>query len=217
VGKNPCFNIARIFYQKKTDIMKRFYFFLLALLISAPTISAQEVEKELSLTNSTVNEKFDYIITKSNNFQEFKVVKRTWIHTIKKQVLDSVNKQKEEIKALAIIIEDQKSNTNKLESKITALNNEIATVNTDKDNISFIGSDMKKGAFKNLFWGIISVLSILLLFFIYKFKNSNTITQEAKSQLSEVEKEYESHKKTALEREQKVMRKLQDELNKNRN
>ena len=57
---------------------------------------------------------------------------------------------------------------------------------------------------------------ILLLFFIYKFKNSNTVTLAAKSQLADVEKEYESHKKTALEREQKVMRKLQDELNKNR-
>jgi len=196
--------------------MKKFYFFLFALLISASTISAQETEKELSLTNSTVNEKFDYIITKSNNFQEFKVVKRSWLHTIKKQVLDSVNKQKEEIKDLAIIIEDQKSNTKKLELKIEALNSEITTINTDKDNISFIGSDMKKAAFKNLFWGIISVLSILLLFFIFKFKNSNTVTQDAKSQLADVEKEYESHKKTALEREQKVMRKLQDELNKNR-
>jgi len=197
--------------------MNRFYFFLCALFISVLNTSAQEAAKELSLTNSSVNEKFDYVITKSNNFQEFKVVKRAWLHTLKKQVLDSVNKQKGEIKTLAVIIEDQKSNTKKLESKIETLNNDITQVNTDKDNISFIGSDMKKGAFKNLFWGIISVLSILLLSFIYKFKNSNTVTQEAKAQLSELEKEYESHKKTALEREQKVMRKLQDELNKNRN
>jgi len=197
--------------------MNRFYFFLCALFIGVLNTSAQETTKELSLTNSTVNEKFDYVITKSNNFKEFKVVKRVWLHTLKKQVLDSVNKQKGEIKTLAVIIEDQKSNTKKLESKIATLNNDITQVNTDKDNISFIGSDMKKGAFKNLFWGIISVLSILLLFFIYKFKNSNTTTQEAKAQLADVEKEYESHKKTALEREQKVMRKLQDELNKNRN
>jgi len=196
--------------------MNRFFFFLCTLIIGVINTSAQETIKELSLTNSTVNEKFDYVITNSNNYQEFKVVKRAWLHTLKKQVLDSVNKQKGEIKALAVIIEDQKSNTKKLESKIETLNNDITQVNTDKDNISFIGSDMKKGAFKNLFWGIISVLSVLLFFFIYKFKNSNTITQEAKAQLAELEKEYESHKKTALEREQKVMRKLQDELNKNR-
>jgi len=204
------------FLSKNTFTMNRFYFFLCTLFIGVLNISAQETTKELSLTNSNVNEKFDYVITKSNNFQEFKVVKRAWLHTLKKQVLDSVNKQKGEIKALAVIIEDQKSNTKKLESKIEMLNNDITKVNTDKDNISFIGSDMKKGAFKNLFWGIISVLSILLIFFIYKFKNSNTTTQEAKVQLADVEKEYESHKKTALEREQKVMRKLQDELNKNR-
>jgi len=54
----------------------------------------------------------------------------------------------------------------------------------------------------------------LLLFFIYKFKGSNSSTRDAKHKLGEVESEYEEHRRNALEREQKVRRQLQDELNK---
>lgn len=197
--------------------MKQFFFFLALLFIGTSNSFSQETESKLSLTNSSVNEKFDYVITKSNNYQEFKVVKRNWLHTLKKQVLDSVNKQKTEIIALAKIIDSQKATTATLEAKITELNNTITQINTDKEHISFLGTDLQKDDFKNLFWAIISILTILLAFFIFQFKNSNSITQSAKKQLLDIEKEFEEHRKVALEREQKVMRKLQDELNKARN
>ena len=73
---------------------------------------------------------------------------------------------------------------------------------------------MSKAGYNVLMWSIIAGLLILLLFFIFKFKNSNAITRQAKFALAETEEEFEEHRKRALEREQKVMRRLQDELNK---
>ncbi len=63
-------------------------------------------------------------------------------------------------------------------------------------------------------WSIIGGLLALLLLFIYKFKNSNSITREANHNLAEIEEEFDDHRRTALEREQKVRRQLQDEINK---
>ena len=57
---------------------------------------------------------------------------------------------------------------------------------------------------------------VALKLFAYQFKNANTVTKKAKLDLSELETEFEQHRKTALKREQKVMRKLQDEINKNK-
>lgn len=196
--------------------MKQIVFFLAALCIGLSSSFAQNAEKKLSLTTSNVNEKFDYILKNSNNYQEFKVVNKMWLHTLKQQVIDSVNKQKTEIKALTKTIDTQKANITGLETKIGELNTTITQINTDKEHISFLGSDLNKSGFKNLFWAIVSILTILLAFFIYQFKNSNSVTQSVKTQLADIEKEFEDHRKTALEREQKVMRKLQDELNKNR-
>lgn len=205
------------FLSKNTDVMKQFFFFLTTLFIGVFSCFSQEEENKLSLTNSTVNEKFDYVLTQSNSYQEFKVVKKTWLQTLKKQVLDSVDKQKTEIKTLTKTIETQKGNIITLDAKIVELNNSISQISTDKENISFLGADLKKADFKNLFWVIIAILTILLGFFIYRFKNSNSVTQLVKTQLADIEKEFDEHRKVALEREQKVMRKLQDELNKNKN
>ena len=68
--------------------------------------------------------------------------------------------------------------------------------------------------FKTIMLSIIGGLVLFLLFFISKFKQSISVTKQTKSNLKEVEDEYEEHRKKALEREQKVMRRLQDELNK---
>ena len=86
----------------------------------------------------------------------------------------------------------------------------------EKDSISFFGAALTKGSYNTIIWGIIGVLLALLGFFIFKFKNSNTITLQAQKALSETEAEFEDHRRRALEREQKVMRKLQDEINKQR-
>mgnify|MGYP000848115552 CR=1 FL=1 len=74
--------------------------------------------------------------------------------------------------------------------------------------------DSIEGLFKTIMLSIIGGLVLFLLFFISKFKQSISITKQTKSNLKEVEDEYEEHRKKALEREQKVMRRLQDELNK---
>lgn len=65
-------------------------------------------------------------------------------------------------------------------------------------------------------WSVIAVLFALLLFFIYRFKNSNAVTITTKESLENLENEFKEHRTFALEREQKVMRQLQDERNKHK-
>ena len=65
-------------------------------------------------------------------------------------------------------------------------------------------------------WGIAAGLLAFLLFFIYKYQSSLKETKEAVANLNDVETEFEDHRRRALEREQVVMRKLQDEINKHK-
>jgi len=80
--------------------------------------------------------------------------------------------------------------------------------------MSLFGMQMSKTAYNLLMWSIIAGLFVFLLFFILKFKHSNVVTKEAKAALATLEDEFKAHRRTALEREQKVKRQLQDELNK---
>ena len=104
-------------------------------------------------------------------------------------------------------ISDLKTNLGSTQSTLDA-------TNLEKNNMSLLGLQMSKTNYNILMWAIIGGLLALLLMFIFKFKSSNAITKSAKKTLTETEEEFEEHRRSALEREQKVRRQLQDELNK---
>ncbi|MAM18272.1 MAG: hypothetical protein CME35_04800, partial [Gramella sp.] len=57
-------------------------------------------------------------------------------------------------------------------------------------------------------------LLLLLIVLFIKFKSSHTATREARQKLQETEKEFDTYRSKALEKEQRLGRMLQDERNK---
>ncbi|MEM9363269.1 MAG: tRNA (guanine-N1)-methyltransferase [Bacteroidota bacterium] len=197
--------------------MKRSSLFLTALLlVSFYSINAQQsdaTEEDQSLVSQ-----FRALEKKSGNYSangiRYEVVRLTDLNRIKKSIFDSINTANASIKQLTATIEGNTSEINGLNAKLQETTGSLTQVTNEKDSISFFGALLSKGTYKGIVWGIIAILTLLLFLFIYKFRNSNFLTQQAKSALAELEKEYEDHRRKALEREQKVSRRLQDELNK---
>jgi len=197
-------------------VLKLIFTLLLILIISVPSI-AQDEQKETpkpSLNNGTIESQFDYLYRKSSSYQEYKVVKKTFYYKIKANVMDSLGSLKKELNDTKIVVETQNVEINKLKSDLKITNDNLTGVTKEKDSIKFLGMPMTKTAYNSLLWTIILGLVTLLVFFIFRFKTSNSITKLAKSQLVDTENEFDAYKVTALEREQKVRRELQDELNK---
>ncbi len=195
--------------------MKRQIIYFSIFILSISICYAQKNKKTIHFNKHSIENSFDNVYNYSNNYQEFKVVKKQWLQLLKNKVVDSLNTQKIATQNLQTTITSQNQQISSLKTNITNLNNTVNTINTDKDTISFLGATISKNQIKILLWFITSILSALLGFFAFKFKESNVITKQAKLSLKELEEEYEAHRKTALEREQKVRRKLQDEINKN--
>ncbi len=194
--------------------------FLLALLLTAGFTYAQESEDEEtpSLDNGPISSQFDYVSKKSGNYRadgvRYEVVKEANLYKLRKNVLDSVaafNKREAELNST---ISEHETTISSLNKKLEETTTNLASVTEEKDSMSFLGISVSKATYNVILWTIIAGLLILLLAFIYKFRNSNILTQEAKQNLAELEVEYEDHRRKALEREQKISRKLQDELNK---
>ena len=66
-------------------------------------------------------------------------------------------------------------------------------------------------------WSLITALLLGLIVFISMFKKGSIDTKTAQSNLTKLNSDFEAFKKKAMLKEQEVMRKLQDELNKNTN
>lgn len=198
--------------------MKVKHIFLLVVLSFSVIANAQNVAKnaKLKLKEGSIQEQFEFILKNSNKYQDYKVVKRAWIEKLQKNVADSINAVRKDFNAEVAKVATQQTEIDKLKTDLAAVNQKIEDLNTEKDSMSLLGMQLSKGSYQTLMWGIIGVLTILWLFFTYRFKSSNAITKAAKAKLAETEEEFEEHRKRALEREQQVRRKLQDEINKNK-
>ena len=199
--------------MKKFITVLSFTFFLLI----SSAVLGQESETNTpkpSLNNGTIESQFDYLYRKSSSYQEYKVVKKTFYQKIKGNVLDSMQALKKDLVDTKKLVEVQGNEIKSLKSDLLTTNDNLVSVTKEKDDIKFLGMPMTKASYNSLLWTIIFSLVALLLFFIFRFKSSNTITVQSKNLLNDTEKEFEAYKAKALEREQKVRRELQDELNK---
>ncbi len=180
----------------------------------------EEEEESLSLDGGPISSQFEYLTSKSGNYNangiRYEVVKLTFIEKLRQNVLDSLKVYNKKTAELNATIAESEGTINTLKNKLEEATNNLMEVNEEKDSISFLGIMIAKGTYNFMLWTIITGLLLLLLFFIYKFRQSNILTQEAKTGLSDLEMEYEDHRRRALEREQKISRQLQDELNKHK-
>ncbi len=197
-------------------LFKTVFFFTLFLLISAPGFAQEEQEEEdkPSLEGGTLESQFDYLYRKSSTYQDYKVVKKTSYQKIKSNVLDSLQALNADLNETKKLVEVQASEIKSLKEDLQTTNDNLTSVTREKDQIQFLGIPMTKSSYNSLLWTIIFSLVALLLFFIFKFRSSNAVTVQAQGLLADTEKEFEDYKAKALEREQKVRRELQDELNK---
>ncbi|MDY8138297.1 tRNA (guanine-N1)-methyltransferase [Aquimarina sp. 2201CG5-10] len=195
--------------------------YLLILIALLPFFATAQLQEENTTVNQALKEEkiegqFDMVIKKSGRYQDYKVVKRVWLDKLKGNTIDTIKTLESKLKATNLEISEQKATINGLQESLAKTNENLTSVTEEKDNMSFFGAAVTKSSYKTIMWVIIGALLALLTFFIFRFKNSNTITVQAKKALAETEAEFEDHRRRALEREQKVMRKLQDEINKQR-
>ncbi|MEZ4802908.1 MAG: tRNA (guanine-N1)-methyltransferase [Gelidibacter sp.] len=182
--------------------------------INAQETPDQTDEDKLSLTEGSISNQFEYIIQKSYSYQEFKNVKKAWLYELKAHTLDSLKAIQVDLTNTQKVVDSLNQEIVALKSNLSETKSNLSSTIEEKDNMALFGMPMSKSSYSAIMWSIIGVLFALLLLFIYKFRNSNAVTSQSKKALSEIEEEFEEHRRNALEREQIVRRQLQDELNK---
>lgn len=159
--------------------------------------------------NGTIEEQFDVLIKNSFPYENFKNI-RDNLPRFRKNTLDSLHALQNQIAEQKTTTENQKATIDSLQVSLASIKETIS----QSDNISFLGMSIEKGTYNLIVWSIIVVLVILLSFFIQRYKSNFRIAKESKDAADEIREEFEQHRKKAMEREQKLKRDLQDELNK---
>ena len=162
---------------------------------------------------SPIEEEFTNLIESSNDYQGFKVVDYNELTALKKKTSDFIANLNNQLTVQQNTIDQHQEEISELKAELETTRKNLEEVTAEKDAITFLGMPFSKSGYMSLMWGIILILIIALLIFIYRFKKSHTQTTEARQNLSTTEKEFDAYRVKALEKEQRLGRQLQDERN----
>jgi hypothetical protein len=113
-------------------------------------------------------------------------------------------------------VSQQKLQITNLETQSANALKEIATLKNAKETVSIYGFDAGKSIYETALSALLGLLFVSSLVFVFKFRSANFIKLKATEALANLEEEFEEHVRNSLEREQKLRRLLQDELNRHR-
>lgn len=183
---------------------------LTATLLSFITISFAQS------TKNTIDDQFTKMIQESNSYQSYKVVPKNQLDILQRNVRDSITQLHSTIANNNKVFQDTKTTLDSLTTKLNTTEIELNQSLERENNLEVFGVGTHKSTFQTIVWSIIGILILTLAILFYRFKKSHTDTKDALKKLSETEHELEEVRRMSLEREQKIRRQLQDEINKNK-
>ncbi|MCH6198604.1 hypothetical protein MMU07_03365 [Aquiflexum sp. LQ15W] len=184
----------------------------LFIFLSTPLFAQQTDSVSLS-NNGSISSQFDFLMKSSNNYQDYKVIKKTSIEKFKSNVIDSLNVFKNQLVTVNQNLADQQAKISGLEKEITDTKELLTTAEVARDNFEFFGMPISKSAYNNLMWTIVAVLTAAFLFFLFKYSQSHKLISKAQKDLADTLEEFDQHRKNTLERERKLKRELVDAMN----
>lgn len=189
----------------------------IALLVGSLGFAQDNTEIQPSETlNGTLEQQFDYVYKKSNNYETYRVVSKKHFEHLKKSSIDSVKIYKNEISTLNSKLASETQERSNLTQELNNLKESFSKVSKEKDSVSFFGITLNNNLFNIIVLGAYIFLILFLVLFVMKFKKAKSESKVAIENLSKVEDEYVDYKRKAMEKEQQLGRKLQDEINRNK-
>ncbi len=190
------------------------YYFLLALTFLSLTTIGQQNKPMLpyAIQQGTLNEQFTQLSNLSRSQDaDFKLIRKTNLDIVRRNVLDSISKYTKEIAELKAFTSGSQTTVKNLKDTITSLETQLAYEKAKTNSISFLGIDFSKGSYHTLVWSIIVILALAFLFSFGAFRKSKVDTVEHKKTVEELQEELQTLRKKSMEKEQLLKRQLLDE------
>lgn len=166
--------------------------------------------------NGNLTQQFDYVFQKSNSFQEYKVIKKEYFALLKKNSNDSVNRFKKEVEQLKLQFSAYDENLQSLKDTLATTKSTLEEMKNAQNSMNFLGISVAKSSYSMIMWGIVLLLLFLTLIILFRYKSAKTISNESLRSFEKLEEDFEDFKRKSLEKEQKLGRQLQDEINKHK-
>jgi hypothetical protein len=194
--------------------MKRALMLLIGVLIFAPVFSqTPSAADALNNDSQTLRERYLVMKMKSQNYQEYKVIKENILDGVWKIFLDSVD-------AKQAAIRKSQAEVNRLQGELTKTNETLkAKEDSMKDivyaseHITVLGIDFDKGFFAGMVGVLMLIAALVVAGVVYTMKVLRKNLAEKEELANRINSEYEEYKRKAMDKQTKLSRELQNERN----
>ena len=194
--------------------MRHFIILVLSLLASQPILAQTTVPPTVDLQKATLTERFQIMKSRSETYNEYKVVKENVLDGVLKVVMDTINHGKAQLYESAATIsrlEGELKNTQEALRQKEASFQDLVYAST---HISVMGINFGKKTFLAIVTAITIGLGLLLSILTGKLKLLYASMREKIELVNATLFELDEYKRKSLDKQTKLSRELQNERNK---
>ena len=178
--------------------------FVLLLTLSF-TVCAQE--------NTPLRTVLSDIMSESESYQEYKVIKASKLLNFRTAMSDSINGYQLQIKNLEMSVVETKAELKTIQVELNIIKDKLMVSERENAKIGILGLSVRKGFYNALVWSIIALLATIVLVVYTRIKHVCSVVKRVKSAYSKIVDEYRHQRFQATENQITLRRELQTALN----
>ena len=190
--------------MNQTNHAKRAGVFVLLMTLSF-TVYAQE--------NTPLRTVLSDIMSESESYQEYKVIKASKLLNFRAAMSDSINDYQLQIKNLEMSVVETKAELKAIQAELNIIKDKLMVSERENSKIGFLGLSVREGFYNAMVWSIIALLATIVLVVYTRIKHVCNVVKRVKSAYSKVVEEYRNQRFAATENQITLRRELQTALN----
>ena len=153
------------------------------------------------------------IMSESESYQEYKVIKASKLLNFRTAMSDSINGYQLQIKNLEMSVVETKAELKTIQAELNMIKDKLIVSESENAKIGFLGLSVRKGFYNALVWSIIALLATIVVVVYTRIKHVCSVVKRVKSAYSKIVDEYRHQRFQATENQITLRRELQTALN----
>ncbi|MCU0355517.1 MAG: hypothetical protein MUD08_17525 [Cytophagales bacterium] len=162
---------------------------------------------------NTLNGQYQQLKEESNDYQEFKVIKKTTLDAFWSRVQDSIAVNKRKLAEARKEIDTQKAELGQLQNQLKASQEQMRQKDEAASEVPVLGIGVDKGGYVTFSYFLYAVLLGVLAFFFIQYQRSGRVTAGIRKDYEEARASVDDYKRKLLETQTSLGRELQTERN----
>ena len=187
----------------------------ITLILFILTVSVANGQQESAALegNYPLNERFQVLKSKSQNYREYKVIRENVLDEFWKIVRDSVAQKQAAISSRDKNIQDLKKELSETQATLKDKEASMQEIVHDSTHINVLGINFSKSVFITTVGLIFGALALVVLLMSGRLKLIQSSLKERADAFTSLSAEFEEYKRKAMEKQTKLSRELQTERN----